>query len=157
MSLYEKIKELRHLTKFPLMECKNALVKSNNDIEIAKKLLEDYAIKKALKLKDREIKINKIFHYFSNNKDIGILIKLGSESDFVINNELITLMISEFGINLVQYIKNNNLKTHIIDINTFLNLKNINDESKKIKDLLINTIAMLGENIKILEIIYIKI
>lgn len=152
MSLSEKIKVLRTQTGLPIMDCKKALIEANEDLIKAKLILVEYSIIKAKKLLTREIKVKKIFAYTHNNGKIGILLKLGTETDFVINNNLISLMVSSLFLNLVEYIFNKNNNNFSINIESFLESINIIDGQKKVKDLLLETMGILGENITILDI-----
>jgi len=82
----QDIKKLRDLTNAGMMDCKNALEKSNGNIDEALKYLKEKGLADAKKRSDRETKEGGIFIKTDNNK-IAI-IQLGCETDFVSKNEI---------------------------------------------------------------------
>jgi elongation factor Ts len=76
------VKELREKTGAGVMECRNALVKADGDMEKAQEILRQKGIEKAEKKKDRETKEGKIESYIHMGK-IGVLLELNCETDFV--------------------------------------------------------------------------
>lgn len=150
MSLTENIKSLRAETGLPILDCKKALIETNNDLIEAKKVLVKYSVLKAQKLLNRDLKVFKIFSYTHNNGAIGILLKLGTETDFVINNEKISKLVSLLFLNITHIITNK--KKQKIEISQFLETQDIISTEKKIKEILLETIGVFGENIQILNI-----
>ncbi len=83
----KEIAELRAKTGMPMMECKKALVEADGDegkaLEILKKRGADKAAQKSV---ERTVKSGLVETYSHDGK-IGVLVELGSETDFVARNE----------------------------------------------------------------------
>jgi elongation factor Ts len=77
------VKELRNITNLGMMECKNALVKCNGDIEKAVKYLREKGLSFAKKKADRKTKEGRIFSYIHLNNKLGVLVEVNCETDFV--------------------------------------------------------------------------
>ncbi len=132
----EIIKKLRKITKISILKCKQILEKNNFNIYQSLKYFKKKKIKKK----------NKSFYEFivtKTKKNISLIIKLESETDFIIKN----LEFKKFKDKIIKnIIKNNNLIKNI-------NSKNINKIF--IKDINIIT-NKLNENIKIKKFRYLK-
>lgn len=96
----EKITELRKITFLSIQLCKEALEATEYDIEKAILYLREKGILKANKLTSREIKAGSIFQYLHHNKQLGVMLKLGCETDFVANCDVF----KELGKNLCLHI-----------------------------------------------------
>ncbi len=83
----EDIKKLRELSGAGMMECKNALIESKDDIEKAMEALRKKGIVKATKRLDRETAVGRVFSYIHGTGNIGVLLQLNCETDFVARNE----------------------------------------------------------------------
>src|SRR5690554_6598477 len=81
-----KVKELRELTGAGMMDCKNALVETNGDIEKAIDLLREKGLSKAAKKAGRIAAEGLVDAYIHNGR-IGVLIEVNSETDFVAKND----------------------------------------------------------------------
>ncbi|MBN2547343.1 MAG: elongation factor Ts [Spirochaetes bacterium] len=82
----QDIKKLRDLTNAGMLDCKNALEKSNGNIDEALKYLKEKGLADAKKRSERETKEGGIFIKTKDNK-IAV-IQLGCETDFVSKNEI---------------------------------------------------------------------
>jgi elongation factor Ts len=83
----EDVKALRDQTGISFMQCRKALEESNGDMEKALLVLQKASGKAALKKADRELGAGVISSYIHNNKQVGVLIELNCETDFVAKNE----------------------------------------------------------------------
>lgn len=83
----EEIKTLREMTGAGMMDCKKALVEFEGDIEKAADALRSRGLAKAAKRMDRETGQGRIVSYIHGNGNIGVLLQLNCETDFVAKNE----------------------------------------------------------------------
>ncbi len=83
----EKIKTLREETGLSLGECKKALEEKNGDMEKAKTFLAKRESRLAAKRKGRSTRQGVITSYVHNNKKVGVLLDLRSETDFVARSD----------------------------------------------------------------------
>ncbi len=77
-----QVKELRERTGAGMLDCKNALVKTNGDIEKAIVLLREKGLSKAAKKAGRIAAEGLVDSYIHGGR-IGVLIEVNSETDFV--------------------------------------------------------------------------
>lgn len=84
----KSIKKLREETSISLEKCKEALEEAGGDIEKARDVLKKKGILEASKKEGRETKSGVVEAYIHLNKRVGVLIKLGCQTDFVAKNEL---------------------------------------------------------------------
>jgi len=80
------VKKLREKTGAGMMDCKNALMKTEGDFDKAERLLKEQGLAAAVKKSDRVTNSGKIFSRIL--PDRGILLELTSETDFVARNNL---------------------------------------------------------------------
>jgi len=81
------VKELRDRTGLGMMECKNALVEAEGNIDKAIELLRKRGMKRAEKRAGRAAREGRIGHYLHLGGKIGVLVELSCETDFVARNE----------------------------------------------------------------------
>ena len=180
------VKLLRDKTGAGMMDCKNALVESDGDLEKAVDYLRKTGISKAEKKGLRETKDGLVYSYIHTGGRLGVLLELNCETDFVAKTD----DFSELGHNFAMQIAATNpiaidresIADDIVDrekdiykeqakaegkpdaiiekmvegrLNKFfqenclLEQAYIKDPDKKVKDLLTESIATLGENISI--------
>ena len=82
----DQIKELRDKTGVSVMACKTALEEAGGDVEKAINLLAQRGLKVAEAKAERQTKAGIIEAYIHPNKQIGVLLELRSETDFVAKN-----------------------------------------------------------------------
>jgi elongation factor Ts len=141
MTSIEQIKKLRQKSGFSIMECKRALEETEGDEKKALKILEKKGAEKAIKKSTREAKQGLIEAYIHNDNKKGVILELNCETDFVARNE----QFKKLAHDLAMHIAAMDPK----DSKELLSQPFIKDEQKTIEDLLKETIAKLGENIKI--------
>ncbi|MFL2834002.1 MAG: translation elongation factor Ts [Alphaproteobacteria bacterium] len=130
------VKELREKTGVGMMDCKNALVENNGDIESSIDWLRTKGIAKAAKKEGRIASEGLI--YVCKSENSASIIEVNSETDFVAMNEDFQNIVKKLG-NLA--IKSNNLED--------LLSKKISEESVLVKDYITEMIASIGENINL--------
>lgn len=82
----EQIKNLREQTGVSIIACKNALEEAGGDLEKALSLLAERGAKIAEAKSERATRAGIIDSYIHPTKQIGVLLELRSETDFVAKN-----------------------------------------------------------------------
>jgi elongation factor Ts len=77
------VKDLRDRTGAGMMECKKALVESKGDVGDAEVLLRKWGIASAGKKAARTTRQGLIGHYIHHGGQLGVLVEINCESDFV--------------------------------------------------------------------------
>ena len=83
----DQIKELREMTGAGMMDCKRTLEETGGDIKKAADALRSKGLAKAAKRMDRTTGVGRIFSYIHGEGNIGVLLQLNCETDFVARNE----------------------------------------------------------------------
>jgi elongation factor Ts len=83
----EQIKELRDMTGLSIMQCKKALEEAEGDISKAAILLQKKGAGIAAKKADRNLGAGRVASYVHSTGNIGALVELLCETDFVAKNE----------------------------------------------------------------------
>jgi len=145
----EQIKQLRQKTNISVMECKEALENSEGDEAKALEILKKSGQKEALKKASREAKQGLIEAYIHNQGKIGAILELNCETDFVARNEQFKELAHDLAMHIAAMDPANSKE--------LLNQPFIKDEQKTIEELITETIAKLGENIKIGKFVRLEI
>ncbi|MEO0088997.1 MAG: translation elongation factor Ts [candidate division WOR-3 bacterium] len=82
----EKIKELRQRTGSGILDCKQALIEANGDIEKAIEILRKKGIAKAEKKLERPTAEGVVEAYIHPGEKLGVLVEVTCETDFVARN-----------------------------------------------------------------------
>ena len=136
-----QVMELRKKTGAGIMECKKVLIEAEGNEEKAIELLQERGILKAAKKSGRVAAEGIVDAYVSDDKKIGALVEVNSETDFVSQNDTFKSFVKD----VAKQIALNNPK----DIEDLLAEKSIAEPDKTVKDVLTNKIATIGENISI--------
>lgn len=83
----KQVKELRDKTGAGMMDCKGALTESGGDMEKAVRLLREKGLAKAKKRQERTADQGVIEAYLHIGKQIGAMVEVNCETDFVARNE----------------------------------------------------------------------
>lgn len=83
----EQIKTLRDSTGISVMQCKKALEEAKGDMEKALVILRKKGADIATKKSDRTLGAGVITSYIHSNGNVGAMIELSCETDFVAKNE----------------------------------------------------------------------
>lgn len=174
----DKIKTLRGMTGAGLMNCKEALKLKNGNLDEAVQYLKEKGLAIANKKSSRLAKDGRIESYIHHNSRIGVLVEINCETDFVANTDELKAFAKEVALQVaasdsLRYVNredltDDELSTLKADLGATDSEKVINEKlkecflldqtsikhsSKTIKDRLQETIAKLGENIKIARFI----
>ena len=82
------VKQLREKTHAGMMDCKNALVETDGDLEKAEDLLRKKGIASASKKASRSAKEGIVASYIHLQGKVGVLVEVNCETDFVAKNEV---------------------------------------------------------------------
>ena len=142
------ILKLREETGAGVMSAKKALDEFKGDYQKAKQYLVEKGLKKAEEKTDREIKAGLVWSYVHGGDTIeggriGVLVKVGCETDFVAKTGDFKTLCKELALQISAM----NPK----DVEELLQQEHIRDSSKKVEQLIKETIAKVGENIQIVE------
>lgn len=136
----ENVKALREKTGAGVMDVKKALDDANGDIKEAEKLLQKRSVEIVAKKSDRETSQGLIESYVHLGK-IGVLVEINCETDFVARNDEFKTFAHEIALQVAT--------TETENIEDLLKEVYFKDAAKTIQDLLNETVAKIGENIKI--------
>ena len=139
MVTIEKIKNLRDKTGVSISECKNALEETKGNIDLAKEILKKKGKEFAQKQSEREAKEGLIATYLHPDKQIGVILELNCETDFVARSEDFQKLAHELCLQIAAM--------NPQDADSLFSQPWIKDETKIVKDLIDSYIAKLGENI----------
>ena len=83
----KQVKELRDRTGAGMMDCKRALEETSGDVDAAVELLRVRLGDKALKVGGREATEGTIQSYIHGNAQVGVLVEVNCNTDFVARND----------------------------------------------------------------------
>jgi elongation factor Ts len=137
----QKLKTLREKTGVSISLCKKALEESNNNLDKAEKLLQQWGAQVLTKKAGATTTEGSIFSYLHHNKKIASLVEIVCQTDFVAKNE----DFQKLGQEIAMQVASNPAQ----NVEELMNQEYIRDPSKKIIDLFNEAALKFGENIKI--------
>lgn len=137
----ETIKKLREDTGAGVMDVKKALEEFGGDYEKAKEDLMKKGLAKAAKKADRVAKDGLTYAYIHATGKVGSLVAVACETDFVAKTEEFKKLCHEIALQ----VSTENYES----VEALMETEYIRDGSKKVKDLVAETVAKLGEKIEI--------
>ena len=140
------VNNLRQQTGAGMMDCKNALVESNGDIEMAIDILRKIGQKVAAKRGDNEAKEGLIMAQATADGQTGVILALNCETDFVAKNEGY--------VSFVQSIVDLALSQKPSDVDTLKALAY--DDKLTLEEKIIEQIGRLGEKLELSSYAIIK-
>ena len=135
----QDVKELREITGCGMMDCKKALTETNGDKEKAIDFLREKGLATAAKKSGRIASEGIVKAYLTDDKKIGVLVEVNSETDFVAKNDEFQTFVT----NVAKIIADNNPA----DVDALKTLAY--DEGNNVGDALTALIAKIGENMNI--------
>ena len=87
MASASRVKELREISGAGMMDCKRALDEAGDDIQKAMDALRKSGISKAQKKAGRSARDGTIFPYIHPGANLGVLLEINCETDFVAKTE----------------------------------------------------------------------
>jgi len=134
------VKELREMSGAGMMDCKKALAETNGDMEAAIEFLRKNGQAKAEK-KAARIAAEGICRIAVDGDTTAAVVEVNSETDFVAKNEKFQAFVEAVAVQAV--------KSNAADMDAFMEEAWNEDASKTVKDVLVEQVATIGENIKI--------
>ena len=104
-------------------------------------MVERKGIAKAAKKTDRIAAEGLVEAYISEDKKVGSIVEVNAETDFVAKNEEFKKFVSDVARQIAE--------TNPANVEELLESKSIFEEGKTVKEILINKIAIIGENMSI--------
>ena len=136
-----QVKDLREKTGAGMMDCKKVLTETDGDMEKAIELLRERGIAKAAKKSGRVAAEGLVECYVSEDGKIGAIVEVNSETDFVGKNE----EFKTFVMNIAKQVVEKDPK----DVEELLAQESIEVPGKTVKEVLVDKIATIGENMNI--------
>ena len=140
MANAEDIQKLRLATGAGVMDCKKALEEASWDFDRAKEVIFEKGLLKAERKAERKTGAGLLETYVHNGR-IGVLLELRCETDFVVRSEPFRWLAHELAMQLAAI--------DAVSVDDFLRQPYMRDDSLTIEQLVKNTVAKTGENIKI--------
>ena len=136
----EQVQKLRELTSAGVMDCKKALEEAGGDYEKAKKVIAEKGVAKAEKKSDRATGAGLLESYIHNGR-VGVLLELRVETDFVAHSEPVKQLARDLALQISAMAPES--------VEDLLKQPFVKDQDRKVKDVINDYIAKLGENIKV--------
>jgi elongation factor Ts len=92
------VKELRERTGAGFMDCKNALVEADGDLEKATAILRERGLAAAAKKSGREAREGLVSSYIHTGGRVGVLIEVNCETDFVARTDEFQKLVRDLAI-----------------------------------------------------------
>ena len=137
----QQIKELRDKTGVSVSACKRALEEAGGDMEKALAVLQRESAKSAEKKADRILGSGVIEAYVHNNKKVGVMLELKSESDFVSGNEEFRTLAKDTAMHIAA--------SSPSDLDELMGQPYIKNPAVTVKELLNQAVQKFGEKIEI--------
>lgn len=134
------VKELREQTGAGMMDCKRALNETNGNMEEAIEVLRKNGQAKAIK-KEGRIAAEGICRIAAKGDTVAAVVEVNSETDFVAKNEIFQ--------QFVEAVAEQAVNSSAADMDAFMEEKWNEDNSKTVKEILVEKIAVIGEKLSI--------
>lgn len=134
------VQALREKTGVGMMDCKKALQASDGDMDKAVDFLREKGLAAAMKKSARIAAEGAVLAYNDEEKKIGVVVEVNSETDFVAKNEVF----QAFVLDIAKTIANENPA----DVDALLNVK-LAGSDRTVQENLQDKVLAIGENIKI--------
>ena len=152
----ERIKELRDQSGAGVMDCRNALFDTEGDVDKALQILKEKGLLKADKKSGRATGQGLVEAYIHAGGRVGAIIELNCETDFVARTdefkELAHCLAMQVTAMSPQFISEEDIPegTDVEpQVACLLVQPFIKDPALTVKDLIVDTIAKVGENIRV--------
>ena len=151
-----KIKELREQTGAGIMDCRNALSKVEGDLAKALEILKEQGVLKAEKKAERSANQGLVEAYIHAGGRLGALVEVNCETDFVARTDEFKARAHNLAMQVAamqpQFISTEEVPEEAeVEHNAVCLLLQpfIRDTSKTVQDIIVETIAKIGENIRV--------
>jgi elongation factor Ts len=154
MASTEEIKELRTMTGAGIMDCKRALEETRGDLDAALAILKQRGLAKAEKKAHREARQGLVESYIHPGGRIGAMVEVNCETDFVAHTDEFKKLACDLTMQVAamdpSFIDNDDLPQEMDPSQVcLLHQPFIRDPQKTVQDIITETIAKVGENIRV--------
>ena len=150
------VKELREITGAGVMECKKVLEEADGNIQQATEMLKDRGLALAQKKASRDANQGLIECYVHQGGQIGVIVEVNCETDFVARTTEFKELAHDIALQIAamspQFIQTDDIPQGMdTDPQSVCLLLQpfIKDPARNIQDRITETVAKIGENIKI--------
>ena len=154
----EQVRTLRERTGAGIMDCKNALEASNGDLDKAAESLHAKGQAQAAKRADRATNQGLVEAYVHTGGRVGAMVELGCESDFVARTDefkelahIIAMQVAAMG---AEYVDESDIpEGNFLPVSQISLMQQpfIKDNSSSVEEIIKETAAKLGENVRVLR------
>ncbi len=151
-----EVKQLRELCGAGIMECRNALIEAGGDIDKALRILKENGLIKAQKKTERATTQGLIEAYIHTGGHIGAMVEVSCETDFVARTDEFKELAHHLAMQIAavppRFISREEVPDEAgieSDTACLLLQPYIKSPDKTVQDIVAETIAKVGENIKI--------
>lgn len=152
----DRIKELREQSGASIMACRNALIKAEEDMEKALQILKEQNIAIVEKKKERSTSQGLVEAYIHAGGRIGAMVELNCESDFVARTDEFKQLAHNLAMQVAAMppvcVSQDTLPADCeipLQEACLLSQPYIRDLTRTVQDLINETIAKVGENIRV--------
>jgi len=152
----EVVKELRNRTNAGIADCNKALLEVGGDIEKAIEFLKQRGAALAEKKKDVATTEGAIEAYIHHTKRIGALVELNCETDFVAHTDEFKELAHDLAMQIAatspQFLTSEEIPPKAEtdpQVACLLSQPFIKDPTKTVQEIIAETIAKVGENMKV--------
>jgi len=151
------IKELREKCGAGVMDCRSALIETQGDMQKAVELLKERGCAKAAKKAERETTHGLIETYVHTGSRIGAMVELNCETDFVARTDEFKRLAHDIAMQVAAMKPSFILAEEVPpgteieegEVICLMDQPFIKDPTKTIRDLVVDVIARVGENIRV--------
>jgi elongation factor Ts len=145
----EAVMALRDKTGVSVMECKKALTEANGDEARAIEILKERSLASVAKKSDRELAAGTVASYVHSNAQVGAMIVLSCETDFVSKNEEFMAIARDIAMHISAM--------RPADGAELMAQQYIKDPSKTIADLISGAVQKFGERTEITQFAFFSV
>lgn len=152
----EDVKRLRDETEAGMLDCKKALEEANGDFDKAKEILRKKGFEAAAKRAERETAQGLIYSYIHHNNQLGVLLEINCETDFVARTDNFTDLARKIAIHIAGaaplYVSKDEIPSSSKDDPkdvALLEQPYVQDESMTIAQMIAEASGKTGENIRV--------
>lgn len=152
----DTVKELREKTGAGVMDCKKALLEASGDFDKATKTLSERGLAIARKKAERVANQGVIESYVHQGGRIGVIVEVNCETDFVARTPEFKELAHDIALQIAA-MSPQFISVEDVPSDTEVNAKEaclllqsfVKDPNKIVQDIITDTIAKVGENIRV--------
>ncbi|MBA7685534.1 Elongation factor Ts [subsurface metagenome] len=152
----DKVKELRNQSGAGIMSCRNALIETEGDMAKALQILKQQSLLQAKKKAGRSTTQGIIEAYIHTRGRIGAMVEVNCETDFVAHTEEFKELAHYLAMQVAaispQFISKEEVPEGVDiepQVDCLLHQPYIKNPERTVQDIIAETIAKVGENIKV--------